>query len=166
MKVCQERIFNSSTARCLWIAEKCKEAKFIMLKHYCKLDKNQMNKQEMKQLVNNNMKYKTWHQAIWKRENYKLARIYVIWWLVVKKIRTKLSQANGPHGYRSSYSFNEMTSDSMTKKTISMMINDQKTMTNETPVVMFERGKTKQHPWWDSMVSACLLYTTKAQNPS
>lgn len=32
-----------------------------MLKHYCKLDKNEMNKQEMKQLVNNNIKYKTWH---------------------------------------------------------------------------------------------------------
>lgn len=52
MKVCQERILNSSTTKLLWIAENCKEVKFIMLKHYYKLDKNQMNKQEMQQLVN------------------------------------------------------------------------------------------------------------------
>lgn len=56
-----------------------------------------MNKQEMQQLVSNNIKYKTWHWAILKRKNYKLAWIYVIWLLVLKKIRIKPSQGSGPH---------------------------------------------------------------------
>lgn len=34
MEMGKERILNSSTARCLWIAEKYKEAKFIKLKYY------------------------------------------------------------------------------------------------------------------------------------
>lgn len=66
--------------------------------------------------------------------------------IVLKKIRTKSSQDNGPHGYRSSWSFNEMTSDSGTKKTISMMTNDQKTMTNKTGLVLIKREKTEKHP--------------------
>lgn len=56
MEMCKERILNSSTARCLWLAEKYKEAKFIKLKYYHKLVKNQMSKQEM--LVDKNI---VWH---------------------------------------------------------------------------------------------------------
>lgn len=50
-----------------------------------------------------------------------------------------------------------------------MTINDQNTKTNETNVALFEsRKKTNSHPHpsRDAMVSACILYTVHAQNPS
>lgn len=56
MEVCKERILNSSTASCLRLAEKYKEAKILKLKYCYKLVKNQINKQEMQQLVDNNVK--------------------------------------------------------------------------------------------------------------
>lgn len=51
MEECKE-----STASCLWLDEKYKETKFIKLKYYYKLVKNQIKKQEMQQLVDNNVK--------------------------------------------------------------------------------------------------------------
>ena len=59
LEACKERILNSSTAKCLELTEKNRRANFIKLKYYYKLAKNQMNKQEMQQLVDNDIKYKT-----------------------------------------------------------------------------------------------------------